>query len=194
MEPKDELSRANLSLLIGRSEADLKNDIQLGNLLYWNQPIIPRQFIAIDAVLSVLFQQFCKQFRLQATAVRIAAPGMQLTLPDGVDRPRTEMMIALNRNNTLSVGCGTEAELDKYGLFKRKKFPAHFRVPVAMATNHVREIAKQHNIELPKTFAPGVLPFRVRGLPAKYLTPDGKTLSVWTPDQQFAQLPREIVN
>jgi hypothetical protein len=195
MKPTDELSRKDLILLTGGDEIELKCDLQNSNMIHWSRPIFPRRFIAIDAVLSVLFRLFCKEFNLKMTALRWALPGMQFRLPAGVDRRGTEMMVALDRcGHKIAVDCGTPDELEASGLFKRRKYPAHFRLPVALATSAVRERAKQHNIALPATFAPDVPPFLMRSAPFKYNSPDGKVISEWSPAALPNQLPKGIVN
>jgi hypothetical protein len=195
----DEIPRPQFLLLVERTWRQLDNDIERGQIIFWQQaPMdhparearMPRIFIGIDSVLIALADLFEKN-DVKRKGITRALPGMQLVLPNGVDRPGTKMMISIMRDRkTLGVGCGTEEELRDIGLFVGKDYAISWRLPVANAVALVRERAGKHKVKLPECFAPSEPPLQVRGVAPswKFRSADGRTMSTWKPTHRFVQI------
>ena len=202
MQPTAEISREHFQVLTERGTRQIDNDIDRGQLVFWCQPApearatgkrFRRTFIAVDAVLAVLSDIFVER-GLRREAISLALPAMQVVIAAGVDRLQIQMMIAISRDNRLSVGCGTLEELRSMDLFVGKTQAVSWRLALTPAVERVRERAKKHRIALPDKFAPSEAPLWMRGkTPAwKFSTGDGRITSQWKPNHQIVQMAEVI--
>ncbi len=190
MDPMTALEPGDFLRLINRTDVAFRLLRKRRELLLWNEPPKRRASdrldrIAYDAaafLTSFGFVSFCG---VPWAAVAAAAPGLQFTLRDGVDRRETYAAIRIISKSEFICGAGSWAELQKEGVIG---LPHHTMIqPLPPIVDYLRRRAAEHNIKLPQKLAPppGEIPVWARGNP-RWATPGpGGARVTWEPTGAF---------
>jgi hypothetical protein len=183
----DAIPRVDFLALVNRSEPSFREHRSHGQMLLWHEPdkASRSQNRALKTcVYDALLFRTAWSIVSQGTTwpgVRLALPGLQMTLRNGLDREDTFSVITLLNERELIVGAGTAEELAALGVIGQPRQMFAMSIPVVV--EYMRRRAAEHDVTLPRKLAPppGEQPLWARGSPA-WADPSAGKKVIWTPN------------